>query len=255
MNFSKIMVAQPPPVSKNPDTVIKLFIDFESEDHEADDLREILDFLKRFGHLEGTLVLRLRENIQGNVFNQPYQYMMIRSIIPEDTLPSNLKNDGDPMSDFFCTLRKVQSRSAVGRRQTLHGVDPDLDKRAIILAFKVLDDDKTFMLDKTWKTWTGAGELLAQLTKIYKITGVTCFKGVNVIPDIFKYIVLIQLRLEHDQDDTYAMDCMQKFRIRRMSGYAALYSVVNVGSVERFLDFNLNGGDSEMDQIVYESPL
>ena len=101
---------------------------------------------------------------------------------------------------------------------------------------KVLDDDKTFMLDQTWKTWTGASELLAKLAPAYQITGVTCFKGVNVIPDIFKYIVLIQLEMTEHQDDTYAMDCMQKFRIRRMSGYAALYSVVNQFSVQRFLD-------------------
>ena len=123
----------------------------------------MLDFLKTFAHLEGTMVFRLRENIQGNVFNQPYQYMMIRSIIPEDTLPSNLKNDGDPMSDFFCTLRKVQTRSSQleARRRAMHASnsngsrgevgggagaatlvlkpadDPDMRRRAIILAFKV----------------------------------------------------------------------------------------------------------------------
>ena len=86
---------------------------------------------------------------------------------------------------------------------------------------QVLDDDKTFMFDQTWKIWTGASELLSRLLKTYSVTGVTCFKGVNVIPDIFKYIVVILLELDDDQDDTFAMDCIQKFRIRRMTGYTA----------------------------------
>ena len=30
--------------------------------------------------------------------------------------------------------------------------------------------------------------------------------------------------MEEDQDDVMAMDCIQKFRISRMSGYAALYT-------------------------------
>ena len=37
----------------------------------------------------------------------------------------------------------------------------------------------------------------------------TCFKGVNVIPDIFKYIVVIQFELGEGQDDMFAMDCIQ----------------------------------------------
>ena len=75
------------PIKREPDTVIKLFLGSKTEEEEITDLREMLEFTKTFGKLEGTLVLRLREDIEGNVFNQPYQYMMIRNIIPEDTLP------------------------------------------------------------------------------------------------------------------------------------------------------------------------
>ena len=78
------------PIKREPDTVIKLFLGSKTEEEEITDLREMLDFTKTFGKLDGTLVLRLREDIEGNVFNQPYQYMMIRNIIPEDTLPRYL---------------------------------------------------------------------------------------------------------------------------------------------------------------------
>lgn len=230
----------------------------------------MLEFTKTFGKLEGTLVLRLREDIEGNVFNQPYQYMMIRNIIPEDTLPSNLKNDGDPMSDFFCTLHKVETRNEFCGDDIILTIDTeggggavnearlgfdsrqsdDIDSRtrAIIMAFKVLDDDKTFMFDETWKIWTGTSELLTKLLKTYSVIGVTCFKGVNVIPDIFKYIVVIQFLLEEGQDDTFAMDCIQKFRIRRMTGYTAVYSVVNQNSIQRFLD----DVEEELDDSIHD---
>lgn len=71
-------VPKPPPVKREPDTVIKLFLGSKTEEEEITDLREMLEFTKTFGKLEGTLVLRLREDIEGNVFNQPYQYMIIR---------------------------------------------------------------------------------------------------------------------------------------------------------------------------------
>jgi len=266
-------VPKPLPVKREPDTVIKLFLGSKTEEEEITDLREMLEFTKTFGKLEGTLVLRLREDIEGNVFNQPYQYMIIRNIIPEDTLPSNLKNDGDPMSDFFCTLHKVElrhelteageemiltldtadsggkSQQVISRSPRLvQNRDSDSKRRAIIMAFKVLDDDKTFMFDETWKIWTGASELLAKLLKMYSVAGVTCFKGVNVIPDIFKYIVVIQFELGEGQDDMFAMDCIQKFRIRRMTGYTAVYSVVNQDSIQKYLD----DVEEELDDSVHD---
>jgi len=76
--FTLCEVPKPPPVKREPDTVIKLFLGSKTEEEEITDLREMLEFTKTFGKLEGTLVLRLREDIEGNVFNQPYQYMIIR---------------------------------------------------------------------------------------------------------------------------------------------------------------------------------
>ena len=104
------------------------------------------------------------------------------------------------------------------------------------MAFKVLDDDKTSKLDQSWKEWTGASELLAKLSPVYEILGVSCYKGVNVIPDIFKYFVLIEVNMDVHKNDTYLMDCMQKFRIRRMSGYAALYTMFNAKDIREILE-------------------
>lgn len=84
-------------------------------------------------------------------------------------------------------------------------------KRCIILAFKVLDDDKTVKLDESWMDWTGASEILPQLSPVYKIAGVSCYKGVNVIPDIFRYFVLSEVTTNLRQNDTYLMDCLQSF--------------------------------------------
>ena len=224
------------------DTVIKLFEDYSSPQEHEDQLKEMLHFLQETkGH---GVVLHLRENIQGNVFNRPFHYINIREIEDYAKLPQNLKNDGDPMSDFFVTLKKLKSRHPKNS-QLIQNVYEDKDEEAarlqtryIILAFKVLDDDKTSVLDLTWKDWTGACELLMRVSPVYKISGVSCFKGVNVVPDIFKYFVLVEVNMGMRQTDTYLMDCMQKFRIRRMSGYAALYTMYNVKDIENILELN-----------------
>ena len=226
------------------DTVIKLFEDYSCPEEHESQLKEMLNFL---GETKGQgIVLHLRENIQGNVFNRPFQYINIKEIEEYEKLPENLKNDGDPMSDFFVTLRKLKSRRAT-TAQLIQDVYEDdevrFQKRYIILAFKVLDDDKTSSLDQTWKEWTGASELLTKLSPVYEITGVSCFKGVNLVPDIFKYFVLIEVNMDMHQNDTYLMDCMQKFRIRRMSGYAALYTMYNSKDIKKILESN--GSENE----------
>ena len=231
------------------DTVIKLFEDYNCPKEHESQLKEMLQFLQETkGH---GMVLHLRENIQGNVFNRPFQYIVIREIENYEKLPQNLKNDGDPMSDFFVTLRKLKSRRTTTTSQLIHDVfDVDeirFQKRYIILGFKVLDDDKTSILDQTWKHWTGACELLTKLSPVYEITGVACYKGVNLVPDIFKYFVLIEVNMNTDQTDTYLMDCMQKFRIRRMSGYAALYTMYNSKDIKKVLEYNEN----EVDEIMF----
>jgi len=233
-------------VALEADTVIKLFEDYSCPKEHESQLKEMLYFLQETkGH---GVVLHLRENIQGNVFNRPFQYINIREIEDYEKLPQNLKNDGDPMSDFFVTLRKIKSRRAATAQLIQDVYEADeirFQKRYIILAFKVLDDDKTSMLDKTWKHWTGACELLTKLSTIYEITGVSCYKGVNLVPDIFKYFVLIEVNMDVHQNDTYLMDCMQKFRIRRMSGYAALYTMYNSKDIKKVLEYNENEVEEE----------
>ena len=65
----------------------------------------------------------------------------------------------------------------------------------IILAFKVTDDDSTALLDKTWSEWTGSAQLTKMLARKYEIRKVACYKGVNVCPDVFKYVALIEFLL------------------------------------------------------------
>lgn len=196
--------------------------------------------LQQHQHQQPRLVLHLRENIEGNVFNRPYQYITIRSIKSGEDLPVNLKNDGDPMSDFFVTLREVRCRiPAAIPREFDEEEDIRLLKRFVVLAYKVLDDDRTASLDETWRSWTGASELLLQLNRAsYRINGVRFLKGVNVIPDVFKYFVIIELNIEPRicDDDTYIMDCLQRFRLRRMSGYTALYNAFNAKDIQTILD-------------------
>ena len=61
-------------------------------------------------------------------------------------------------------------------------------------------------------------------------------KGVNVVPDVFKYIIMIEFVMENGQSDNFARDCMQKFRIDRMSGYAALYTDCTNRELEEIID-------------------
>lgn len=83
-----------------PDTEIKLYPVLTDQLEQ----RVALDELSR---AKG-LVLKLIENIQGNVFNRPFPYVSIRSIPTSEALPANLKNDGDAFKDYFFTLRGVK---------------------------------------------------------------------------------------------------------------------------------------------------
>lgn len=105
-----------------------------------------------------------------------------------------------------------------------------------MLAFKVVDDDRTAFYDQTWSHWSGTSFLAQTLSKEYSIRKIVCFKGVNVVPDVFKYLVLIEFLMDEDQNDIFARDCMQNFRIRRMSGYAALYKDMHSKDIENQID-------------------
>ena len=225
------------------DTVlIKLFEDYKNEEEHKSQLKEMLEFRKEITNGNGML-LHLRESLQGNIFNRPFQYILIRHLSRSDITLSDLKNDQDPMSDFFVTLQKVERRADHDIREKsdnekLVKLEPK-EKRYAILAFKVLDDDNTSKLDRTWKDWTGTGELLKTLSKTYKINSVSCLKGVNVVPDIFKYVVLIEFATGQNvknRNDMYALDCLQKFRIKRMSGYVALYTIFDAEDIYKKKD-------------------
>ena len=62
----------------------------------------------------------------------------------------------------------------------------------IVLGFKVMDDNNTQRFDQGWSEWSGAAQLTAILARNYEIRKVTCYKGVNIYPGVFKYIILIE---------------------------------------------------------------
>lgn len=122
---------------------------------------------------------------------------------------------------------------------------------------KVLNDDQTALFDKNWHEWTGASLILSDLAKVYRIRKVSCYKGLNVVPGVFKYCVFIEFLMTDEtvksSDELYALDCTQKFRfislihhwvcpkdrvfcrIRRMCGYAAVYSEYNNAAIAKVI--------------------
>ncbi|TRY61996.1 hypothetical protein TCAL_14934 [Tigriopus californicus] len=197
-----------------PDTKIKLF----SQCHTYEDQTKQLQELKR---AEG-LVLHLAESIQGNVFNRPFPFIAFRPIPSIEVLPDDLQKDGDPTSDYFFTVRSVRREKG-----------PTLGY--IIMGFKVLNDDLMPKLDRDWKTWTRTSELLKRLSKSYVIKRVQCWKANSVKPDIFKYAVMIEIS---GDDDVEARDILQKFRLKRMSGYVAMYKCWNRKQIDRAMQSN-----------------
>ncbi len=62
------------------------------------------------------------------------------------------------------------------------------------LAVKVVDNDHNAHLDMTWQDWSGATEVLRALDRRgYVIKRVRCVRSVNIKPDIFKYIIFIEI--------------------------------------------------------------
>lgn len=177
--------------------------------------------LQELKRAEG-LVLHLAESIQGNVFNRPFPFIAFRPIPSKEVLPDDLQKDGDPTSDYFFTVRSVRREKG-----------PTLGY--IIMGFKVLNDDLMPTLDRNWKTWTRTSELLKRLSKSYLIKRVQCWKANSVKPDIFKYAVMIEIS---GDDDGEARDILQKFRLKRMSGYVAMYKCWNRKQIDRAMQSN-----------------
>ena len=230
------------PSKLTPDTVIKLFGNYSSSKEHENQLREMLQSLMGTSGLG--VILGLAEDIQGDIYERTFPYIFIRKIEDTEKLLQDTKNDGDPMSDYFMTLVRIKSIRPISRvspveQAAVHKVDETMhQKRYIVLAFKVVDDDRTSILDQTWSDWTGTEELLGGLSLMYNVTGVSCFKGVNVVPDIFKYFVFIEIDdvKTDEKGRCYLMDCIQKFRIYRMTGYTALYTIYNSADINKMLD-------------------
>ena len=183
---------------------------------------------KKHGTKEGLLVLR--ENLQGNVFNRPFKYILLRKCDEEETKPMfDSDPDKRPIEDYFVTLEKIVSRVSHNKEPICSTemekcVQPE-ERRYVILAYKTLEDNSNLGLETSWKRWTGATELVAGLSTMYKISNVQFLKGLSITPCAFQYIVVVEIFMDQKlkQTDNYALDFLQKFRIKRMSGYLALY--------------------------------
>merc|ERR1719433_535331 len=152
----------------------------------------------------------------------------------EVKLPKNLKDDGDPLSDFFISLKTIRhSGGSSSSGEGNSGGSGRSKSGYAILAFKVTDDDRTHLTDPGWPEWSGASKLTMSLSKEYSIRKVACFKGCNVYPDVFKYVVMIEFVMDEEQSDLTAMDIMQKHRIDTMYVYSALYTDFHTNEIEK----------------------
>ena len=220
-----------------PDTVVKFFEECKNKEEISSELAKSLD---KTTNNTGCLTLQLRESLQGNILNKPYQFILIRNIHEKEKEHyQNFDKANYAVRDYFITLEKrdylvtlekakCQSKYNFKSWQVNEKFVSTLDvevKRYVILAYKTLDENFNSNFEKNWKDWTGAKQLVQGLATRYKILNVWYLKGLSAVPGIFRYIVVIELCMnkERKQTDNYALDCLQKFRIRRMSGYVALY--------------------------------
>ena len=185
-------------------------------------------------HCTKECLLMVRENLQGNIFNRPFKYILLKKCDEEETKPTLDSNpDKRPIQDYFVTQEKIVSRLPHNKEpvcstemETYVGTE---ERRYVILAYKTLEDNSNLGLETSWKQWTGATELVAGLSTMYKISNVQFLKGLSITPCAFQYIVVVEIFMDQKlkQTDNYALDFLQKFRIKRMSGYLALYVPVS----------------------------
>ena len=201
-----------------PEVIIKVF----PKNYVAQKEMKVLKELKK----TNALILSLREH--SAPYPCPYPFLYIRKISSTEKLPKYLKDDGDPLSDYFTSLKIIRHSGTSGS-----GGSGRSKSGYVILAFKVTDDDRTHLTDQSWPEWSGASKLAKSFSKEYSIRKVACFKGCNVYPDVFKYVVMIEFVMDEEQSDLTAMDIMQKHRIDTMYGYSALYTDFRTNEIEQ----------------------
>lgn len=86
------------------------------------------------------LVLQLSENIQGNVFNRPWPYIVMRQMTPssgkakQHRHTGHIIQDDDPSKDYFFTLRSIRRENGGGHKPL----------GFIFMGFKVLNNDQVY---------------------------------------------------------------------------------------------------------------
>ena len=216
--------------TSKPDTLVKFFRhEFKNKEEEVNFELIHSDEAQKNSETHSGCLLHLRESLQGNIFNRSFQYIWLRNIFVEEKneMKSKTKGCRDAEKDYFVTLEKRECLTKFIDNSWQNN-RLDSEKRYVILAYKTLDelDEKhCFSLERSWKDWTGTNNLVNELAKMYKISQVCFLKGLSNVPGSFRYVVLIELLMnfELNQSDNYALACLQKFRIKRMSGYVALY--------------------------------
>ena len=213
--------------NSEPDTLVKFFRDeYKNKDEELNTTLTNNGGVQNNSKSNSGCLLHLRESLQGNIFNRSFQYIWLRNVLTEEKNQIISKQMGcnDLRKDYFVTLER--------RECGLKFIDNswqnkrlDDEKRYVVLAYKTLDERHCFTLERSWKDWTGTNKLVKGLERMYKISKVWFLKGLSNVHGSFRYVVLIELLMdrEKNQSDNYALDCLQKFRIKTMSGYVALY--------------------------------
>ena len=218
--------------TSEPDTIVEFFQHEYENNREGlnSEFKENSDDIKNCGTHSGCL-LHLRESLQGNIFNRSFQYIWLRNIFTEDKKENEFKamSCGNLRKDYFVTLEKRECLMKFIDNSWQKNNRLDDEKRFVILAYKTLDERHCLTLERNWKDWTGTSKLVNELSKMYQIAKIWFLKAASNVHGSFRYIVFIELMMNNkqNQSDNYALDCLQKFRIKRMSGYVALYVPIN----------------------------
>merc|ERR1711892_213047 len=113
----------------------------------------------------------------------------------------------------------------------------------VLLGFRTTEDNCVGTKDadnerneeaRTWRDWTGIGTLYQNLVQEQNVEVEQVDFCESYVPDetaVFHYIVLLYLQVSSSRGKVGVLDCVARFRVRNMSGYVTVYSLVSLGRV------------------------
>ena len=123
--------------------------------------------IKVLSELKKTNALILSLNEPSIPYLEPVPYFYFKKISSSEKLPKNLKLDGDPLKDYFYTLQTIRG-STSGSSAHKSGF--------YLLCFKVTDEDKVYLADKSWTEWSGALRYILAISKFMSQFGINVSK-------------------------------------------------------------------------------